>query len=209
MSVTAIGDVGNTLVELLKSELAGTVTLAGPLDPDEIALLSPAEAEDNGMRLTVFLYSVTPTVELRNEPPVEISPVRQRRAPLSLDLYYLVTTFSPPTIPDPTQRTQDAHLLLGMAMRVFFDHGLLTGTVLQGDLPPDTELRLTLQPITVEDMTRLWSVFPDHPYRPSVSYLVTPARVDSTDEETLQRVISKRTDLDRMVPHPVGTGEGG
>jgi hypothetical protein len=44
-------------------------------------------------------------------------------------------------------------------------------------------LRITLNPITMEDMTRIWSVFPDTPYEISVTYLVTPVAIES--ENTL------------------------
>jgi Zn-dependent protease len=43
--------------------------------------------------------------------------------------------------------------------------------------------RVTLNPITMEDMTRIWSVFPDTPYEISVSYLVTPVAIDSARED--------------------------
>jgi len=59
---TAIRDVSDTLIQLLRTEV-------GPLlpDPDLIALLSPAEANSIGVRLTLFLYSISPAAECRNE----------------------------------------------------------------------------------------------------------------------------------------------
>ena len=89
-------------------------------------------------------------------------------------------------------------------MRVFFENGVLTGSVLKGDLPRDEELRLTLQPITTEDLTRLWSVFPESVLQASVSYLVTPVRLRSTTPAGAQRVVSRRADADTAVPTPQG-----
>ena len=55
-------------------------------------------------------------------------------------------------------------------MRVFYDNGILAGTVLKGSLAgTGAELRLTLNPMSVEDMSRIWSVFPNSNYRPSVT----------------------------------------
>lgn len=198
MSQRIIRDVGETLVELLRSELQGLV------GGERIALASPVKAQSKGLRLTLFLYSLTPTAELRNAPPVREAPDRERRPPLPLDLYYMMTSVAPDTIQDPTDRSLEAHRLLGAAMRVLYDHGVLTGGVLQGVIPRDTELRLTLQPITVEDLTRIWSVFADEPYRPSVNYLVTPARIDSERTLAGQRVVARQLDADRMVPSPAG-----
>jgi hypothetical protein len=196
MSQQIIRDVGETLVELLRSELAGLVN-----SPQQIALTSPVNAEQQQIRLTVFLYSVTPTAELRNAPPIRIAPGQERRPPLPLDLYYLMTAFAPDTIQDPTDRTLEADRLLGAAMQVFYDNGILSGGTLRGIIPRDSELRLTLQPITVEDLTRVWSVFPEQVYRASVSYLVTPARIDSRVVLSGQRVVMKQVDLDRIVRH--------
>jgi hypothetical protein len=85
-------------------------------------------------------------------------------------------------------------------MRVFFDNGILTGSLLRGDLPRDEELRLTLQPITIEDLTRIWSVFPETALQPSVSYLVTPVRLRSNRTRGGARVVSRQIDEDHVVP---------
>lgn len=199
MSELVIHDVGLTLIELLRSELGGPGNLVP--NPDHIALMSPVDAEAERIRLTLFLYSVTPTAELRNAELPPAHPGPSRRNPLPLDLYYLMTSFAPDTIQDPTDRTLEAHRLLGTAMQVMYDHGTLSGSLLRGDLALDERLRLTLQPITVEDLTRIWSVFPDNAYRASVSYLVTPARIESDRFIDGQRVVQTRTDVDRIVPH--------
>lgn len=199
MSELVIRDVGETLITLLRTELAGLVNAA------EIALVSPVKAIPQQIRLTVFLYSLTPTAELRNAPPIREASDQERRPPLPLDLYYLITAFGTDAQQDPTLRTLDAHHLLGAAMRVLYDNGTISGGLLQGNIHPDTELRLSLQPITVEDLTPIWSVFPDSVFQPSVSYLVTPARIDSRTQIARQRVTTRQTDVDPIVTHPVGT----
>ena len=189
---TAIRDVGETLIDLLRNDPIITI-------PDaQIALVSPAEANASGVRLTLFLYSIAPAAELRNELEIPGNAVDDEPVSLPLNLFYLVTAFSPPQ--DPTNRSLDSHLLLGQAMRVFFDNGILTGSVLRGDLPRDEELRLTLQPISVEDLTRIWSVFPETALEPSVSYLVTPARVRSDRIRGGARIVSRRIDSDHIAP---------
>ena len=193
---TAIRDVGETLVSLLRDNLSGLVQNPA----EEIVLLPPAEAKTGGVRLTLFLYSIAPAVELRNE--LEIPGLRTGDEAVSapLDLYYLLTAFAPPEGTNPTERTLESHHMLGEAMRVFFDNGTLTGSVLKGDLPRDEELRLTLQPMTVEDLTRIWSVFPESVLHASVSYLVTPVRLRSTRTRGGARVIERQTDTDHVLP---------
>lgn len=190
---SAIRDVGETLINLLQTQLSAIVPI-----PDQIALVSPAEASASGARLTLFLYSISPTPELRNELEIPGNTIDDEPVSLPLNLYYLLTAFSPPQ--DPTSRSLDSQLLLGQAMRVFFENGTLTGSVLRGSLPLDEELRLSLQPITIEDLTKIWSVFPDSVLQPSVGYLVTPVRLRSTTTRGGQRVVSRQADFDHIVP---------
>jgi hypothetical protein len=193
---SAIRDTSETLLELLRTELATIV------QPQQIALLSPAEAGlAGGVRLTLFLYAAAPAAELRNE--LEIPGARDNDAPVSepLELYYLLSAFPSPITPVPSERTLDSQLLLGHAMRVFFDNGTLSGSMLRGELLRQAdELRLTFQPMTTEDLTRLWSVLPNTALQPSVSYVVSPVRLRSTRTRGGHPVVSRDSVVDQVVP---------
>jgi hypothetical protein len=81
-------------------------------------------------------------------------------------------------------------------MRVFYDNGILQGSLLRSDDPStgltqDSVLRITLTPISMEDMTRIWSVFPDTPYEISVTYLVTPVAIESARTEQSAPVVDQ------------------
>ncbi len=198
---SAISDAGLTLIELLRDHL-----VANPTDPThpiqfdtQIALLSPRDVTQNGdVRLSLFLYSITPAADMRNELEIPGNTAFNGEISEPLDLHFLLTAFSPLT--DATDRTLDEHLLLGFAMRVFFDNGILAGSTLRGNLPRDEELRLTLQPMSIEDLTRIWSVFPDSVLHASVSFLLTPVRLLSARTVGGARVSSRRTDVDQVVP---------
>jgi hypothetical protein len=203
---SAIRDAGLTLIELLRDNLvADPPTPDRPISSrDQIALLSPRDVNQNkSVRLTLFLYSISPSVELRNELEIPGNESPNGEVSEPLDLYYLLTAFAPAT-QDPTDQTLDAELLLGFAMRVFFDNGILTGTALRGDLPRAEELRLTLQPMTVEDLTRIWSVFPDSVLHASVSFLLTPVRLRARRTQVGARVTVRRADVDQVVPIQAG-----
>ena len=198
---SAIRDAGLTLIELLRDNL-----VADPTDPthpirfpNQIALLSPRDVSQTAdLRLTLFLYSISPSAELRNELEIPGNTAFHGEISEPLDLHFLLTAFSPLT--DATDRTLDEHLLLGFAMRVFFDNGILAGSTLRGNLPRDEELRLTLQPMSIEDLTRIWSVFPDSVLHASASFLLTPVRLLSTRTLGGARVSSRRADVDQVVP---------
>jgi hypothetical protein len=183
--VETLRDVSRTLIDLLKNNLTDVAA--------RIALASPKSAANN--LLTLFLYKVTENPDLKNAPPSAVlqpdGRLLQRPAPLTLDAYYLLTAHAGEP-PDPLE----AHRALSRAMRVFHDSGVLRGSLLRADDPStgltaDSILRVTLNPITMEDMTRIWSVFPDTPYELSVTYLVTPVAIDSTREQAGAPVVDQ------------------
>jgi hypothetical protein len=191
---TAIRDVSDTLIELLRS-LVNIVT------PESIALVSPAEANQaGGVLLGLSLYSIVPAADYRNEMEV-YGDLDHGEAPSQpLDLYYLLTSF-PAAGDNATEKTLNTQHVLAYAMRVFFDNGILTGSLLRGDLPRDQELRLTLQPITLEDLTRIFGVFPENALQTSVSYVVSPVKLLSTRAVPAgPRVSIRQTDIDQAVP---------
>lgn len=186
MSIEAIRDVGETLVNLLQSRIGeesdGNI--------DTIIVMA------SNTIVALYLYSIIENPDLKNEPRLQGNHTRSHRSPLSLDLYYMLTVYPLVTenIEEQHINNLEAHRTLSRAMRVFYDNGILEGGALLGDLPETGQgLRITLNPITVEDLTRIWSVFPESSYRPSVCYLVTPVRVDSINDTAVgQRVIEKR-----------------
>jgi hypothetical protein len=196
MSEIAIADVGRTLVELLVEELRFTP------NSDEVTLASPAEIQGGDTRLSLFLYSIIENPNLKNAPREIITSKVSEPPPLTLDLYYLLTSYASDTIPGGlTARLLEAQEILGKAMRVFYDNGIISGSKLRGTLGEMiAELHVTLNPITVEDLTRIWSVFPEEAYRTSVSYVVTPVPIKSRRRTESQRVVARQTDHDHMLP---------
>jgi Pvc16 N-terminal domain len=180
-----IHDVSRTLVDLLKTHIGN--------DLQAIALASPKSPGAN--RLTLFLYKVIENADLKNAgrrfAQRPDGTLVADRTPLTLDAYYMLTAHAG----DPPDLLQ-AHRALSRAMRVFYDHGVVSGSLLRSDDPSvgltaDSVLRITLNPITMEDMTRIWSVFPDTPYEISVTYLVTPVEIESSLEVTGAPVVDQ------------------
>ncbi|HEX3034026.1 MAG TPA: DUF4255 domain-containing protein [Thermodesulfobacteriota bacterium] len=193
---TAIADVGETLITLLRDNMSDLIP-----SPDSIVLLSPADVEDQSIRLTLFLYSVIENPHLKNQEMRNISPTQLGYPPLTLDLYYLLTAYASTAIPDRTERTLEEHRILGRAMRIFYDNTILGGTILKGSLAgTDEEIRVVFNPMSLDDVNKIWTTFQELPYRLSVSYLVTPVRVDSIRSVSTQRVASKEMNHFYMIP---------
>jgi len=188
---TVIGDIGETLKKLLDDPNFWTGIIPGP----EITLKSPKEIKDDGgstNKVSIFLYQILENHYLKNEEPQRISDTELKSPPLSLDLLYLVTPYS-------DDKTQEK-IILGKVMQIFHDNAVLTGTVLQGSLAgTDEEIKLLFNPISLDDLTKIWSAFQEVAYRLSVSYMVTPVKIDSTREFGMQRVILKEMNHSYMV----------
>jgi hypothetical protein len=179
---TAIGDIGETLKKLLEDD-----PWTGISPKPEITFKSPKEITDDGgsaNKVSLFLYHIAENPHLRNEEPLRVDDLHLQTAPLSLDLLYLVTPYS-------DDKTQEKYIL-GKVIQIFYDHAILGGTILQGSLAgSNEEIRLVCHPISLDDLTKIWSAFQDVAYRLSTAYLVTPVRIDSTRGLGMQRVLSR------------------
>ena len=179
---TVIGDVGETLKKLLVDD-----PWTGISPKPEITFKSPKEIKDDGgstNKVSLFLYQILDNPHLKNEEPVRVNDSRLQIPPFVLDLFYLITPYS-------DDKTQEKYIL-GKVMQIFYDNAVMTGTTLQGALAgSDEEIRLLYNPISLDDLTKIWNAFQDVAYRLSVSYLVTPVKIDSTLQSGIQRVLSK------------------
>jgi len=165
----AIADVGKTLIELLGEKM--------PDIKDSIMLISPGEIEaTDNVLLSLFLYQINENVYMKNQNMrMSESTQWQKYPPLQLDLYYILTSH-PSGIPDKTERTIEQHRILGWAMQVLYDNSILKGDVLRGTLNQneEDELHITICPLNLDDITKIWTTFQDKSYKTSVCYQVTP-----------------------------------
>lgn len=143
---------------------SGNGVYVGPLDDPDAA----------GAKLILFLYRIVPNPALRNLEHTVPSPVTPPATityadALPLDLYYLLT------VGDGGGESADLEQLkfLGSAMQVLQRDALLVGAGVDHEA-----VKLTLDPLTNEEMGRLWALFPTVNYRTSVAYLASPVWID-------------------------------
>jgi len=169
MDSTAINRVTTALKALLDDSLraenngAAETIFVGPLD----------DAAASGFKMLLYLYRVAANADLRSGQ--HVVPATQPDQPptiyegsLPLDLYYLITAGT---------RTAGGELsdllLLGKAMQALNDTAVLSGFALQNET-----VRISLDPVASEEMSRIWTLFPTANYRTSVVYLATPVWID-------------------------------
>lgn len=179
-NATAIAAVTATLQAILGTEITAdsdlndTTVTALPLDK--------ARGTITSNQLNLFLYQILPNAAWRNmDMPTRVRPGESGMSPMALDLRYLITAFGRE---NDTSQPFDHHLL-GKAMSVLYDHALLGPDEIKIAFPgsglenqPD-RVRITLQPLSLEDISKLWMGFATQ-YRVSVGYDVSVTLIDST-----------------------------
>jgi len=160
--------------------------------PLPVTIAPPDSTEITGKRVNLYLYEVLENPFLRNqEPPGQGHGGAYGLPPLSLDLHYLLTAYGPETGETADLQAQE---VLGDAMRVLHDFNILTGGLritrptagMVGDpiLDPGLsdqfeKIKLTLQPLTLDEFSKLWTALPEANFRRSVAYQVSVVQIDS------------------------------
>src|SRR5215217_2644772 len=182
----ALGGVSTSLRRLLRDRMEDPVDVT--IAPPDVTVSSVT-----GERLNLYLYQVTENGHLKNqEIPGDGHPSSYGHPPLSLDLYYLLTAHgSSETEADSDLQAQQ---ILGDAMRVLHDLPVFTdqlqvtraavGTVgapiLDTNLMGEFEqVKVTLQPVTLEDFSKIWTALPEANFRRSVAYQVSVVQIES------------------------------
>lgn len=154
---------GRLQVALAASGVPGTV-FVGPLD----------DADASGAALILFLYKIIPNASLRNREHRVASngtpPVQVFENSLPLDLFFLVTVGTKPGASEETPLQA-----LGFVMQALQAAPELSGAAVEHET-----VRATLEPLTTEEASRIWALFPTANYRTSIAYLASPVWIDPT-----------------------------
>lgn len=189
--------VDETLRSLITDHLDTTSTQILDSDPAKYISFKPphrliADNPPSKNYISLFLYRVVENSEIKNRSLEPRNGNRLQYPPLALNLFYLVTPLMKDNENDDDEAVKNAHKLLGKIMQIFYDHAIIKGVELRGVLQNTTEeLRIILNPISMEDITKLWSSFM-RPYYLSVSYEVKVLYVDSEREVGAEQVRRKQ-----------------
>jgi Pvc16 N-terminal domain len=127
--------------------------------------------------LSLYLYRVAINQARRGLPPRPAPDGRIYRAPLDLDLYYLLSAWAKSAVRQ--------HHLLGWAMRALEDTPILLASILN-QYGPDPEIfratetvELIGEPLSLQDLTNIWSIIKLNP-QTSVGYIARLVSIDSS-----------------------------
>ena len=185
----AIATVTATMQTLLQAAIG--VDVAGAT-----ATTVRPDGSDNGLPprgLNIYLYQVTPNGAWRNSDlPTRSSDGRQVQRPrVALDLHYLLTFYG-------TENTLEPQRVLGSAARTLHAQPLLTREQIlatqqaavnndpnhflrDSDLADEVELvKFMPLSLSLEELSKLWSVFFQTAYTLSMAYLATTVLIEPT-----------------------------
>jgi hypothetical protein len=195
-SALAIAATTATLQGVLAKGLGGLNVTVRPLDT--------ARNNTTGDQVNLFLYQALPDAAWRNQDiPRRVHPGETAQPPLPLTLYYLITAYG------EEDNDIKSHLLLGKAMNVLHDYPVLGADAIKSatDSVPDLKdnanlheqverVRITLQPLTFEEISKLWTTFQTH-YRTSAAYQASVVLIESTLPSRTPLPVLRRGDEDR------------
>jgi hypothetical protein len=189
---SVLADAGQSIINVLWEEIQLDAQVSALITTESaISLESPAAlATEDSVRVSIYLYRIVEDPYLKNKfTSVPGFGGAERKPPLSLDLYYLVT----PMIGLPREQ----QIVLGKIMQVLYDRALMEGPDLAGVLSAQGQsMRIMLNPVSLEETTRVWQAL-EIPYRLSLCYVVRVAMIDSTSEEKGQPVLAKTSSYRR------------
>ena len=147
---------------LTAAGIPGTV-FVGPLDDPDSA----------GAPLILFLYRMMPNATLRNRehrvvsqtPPHDVIVFNDS---LPLDLYYLITVGT-----RPGQSEEPLLRAMGFAIRELQSAPDLTGPAVSNET-----VHVSLEPLSTDEVSRVWNLFPAANYRTSIAYMASPVWID-------------------------------
>jgi hypothetical protein len=169
-NVFATHSVSNSIITYLRNAYPETLQTPHPLDFRVISSGELAEGPEPRNTLTLFLYQITQNEHLRGR--TTSADVPSARAPLAIDLHYLLTVWADNSLVEQT--------VMSWAMSELHMHPILDSSSLSSEANwnPADLVQLIPAELGNEDLSRLWGLLLPK-YRLTVSYIARVIRIDT------------------------------
>lgn len=177
----------------------------------EVVTERPPTAEVDGRQIRLFLYQVSPNAALRNND----LPTRTTRGDLiqkstaAIDLHYLLTFYGNEVELEPQR-------MLGLVIRDIHAKPVVPKDLIRsvtGPMPSlmrsnlaDAAEQIKFSPLSLslEELSKLWSIFFQTPYALSVAYQASVVLIDSEETPRIPAPVLRRGESDRGVAIALG-----
>ena len=208
-NVLSIAAVTATIKDLLENGLVSDAIVSSigdvvvtALPPDRISV----EADERP-QLNLFLYQISPNrnADWSSNTATKRSIDSRAPAPLTLDLYYVLTAYG--------AKDFQAELLLGFAIHLLYKIPVLTRDRIETALTVFSqalsaisaaelaqklgEIKISSEFFNLEETSRLWSVLQTH-YRPSTAYRVSMVSIPDRHEGDRLSELDNTPQIDRV-----------
>jgi len=132
--------------------------------------------------VSIFLYSIAPNAFMRNTGATILNRTSEsgdiRAQDILLDLSFMITAYG--------QSKDSEFAILERVMQMLHDNPIIQGANLSTGLIENENSEVRIEPVNVnmDELNKLWSIFPNKSYRLSVFYQLTSVRMLSTRIET-------------------------
>lgn len=196
-SHAAVADASDTLVDLLRAEIATDDNEFG-IEPDQITLAAPDDVtDDSEIRISVLLRKIGKDPALNNRSRVNTGDNTYQDPPLALELQYLLTAYPPAELTSVAERMQTQQALLGRVLQTMYDAAVLDADQLSGSLRETASLKCTINEEKTDRIEEWWHSVASGPLQPSVVYDVGPIFIQSTTSEEVSRVEEREINVQR------------
>ena len=201
----AIATVTRTLAQIVRTAVQSVVPGSDVLTsrPDAAATAEP--------RARLFLYRISPNAALRNNdlPTRAANGTLTSRPTAALDLHYLLSFYGNETELEPQR-------MLGAAVRDLHAQPVLLRQMIQDAISAAPfltnsnltdaveQIKFTPMALSLEELSKLWSVFFQAPYALSVAYMGTVILIESDENAPAALPVLRRGKEDRGVDTQLG-----
>ena len=197
MTYSAIADVSNVLLELLK----GSAGERSPIGSNRIEVASPADVGSrSSVDIALYPYQIKTDTAMGSGSRTVSGTARQDR-PLALSVRYLVTAYAVDDgsgdgegQPNPFKRQQR----LGAILQLFHDNSRIEPADAPAPLRQEQPFSISIVDEPVEELLSLWLQFSDVSHQPSATIEVSPVVIQSLNESEVTRVEEHETTGDRQ-----------
>lgn len=201
----AIATVTTALAQVVRTAVQSAVP------GSEVVTERPNGTPTGGPRVRLFLHQVSPNAALRSNdlPTRAANGTVTKRPTAALDLHYLLAFYGNETELEPQRMlgavVRDIHAK-PVLMRQMIEDAVTSEPFLTGSNLADAveQVKFSPLPLSLEELSKLWSVFFQAPYALSVAYQGTVVLIESEDNVSTALPVLSRGEEDQGVHTVLG-----